>query len=143
MSFHAPMPFIIIKHSLKYSSQYRHSYYKQCIIKHSLYKQVEKGRFMEEIVLEIITQALTEDRMSEILHQHKDYQEAKQDEDKLYDLLMGDLTDVQKKRVDAFIDAATWTATLGEKYAYQQGMKDFLSLLKALSKNERCMQRNG
>ena len=98
---------------------------------------------MEEIVLEIITQELTEDRMSEILHQHKDYQEAKQDEDKLYDLLMGDLTDVQKMRVDAFIDAATWTATLGEKYAYQQGMKDFLSLLKALSKNERCMQRNG
>nr|WP_304577382.1 hypothetical protein [uncultured Acetatifactor sp.] len=50
---------------------------------------------------------------------------------------MSDLTDIQKKRVDAFIDAATWTATIGEKYAYQQGMKDLLSLLKALSENER------
>ena len=55
----------------------------------------------------------------------------------MYDILMSDLTDIQKKRVDAFIDAATWTATIGEKYAYQQGMKDLLSLLKALSENER------
>lgn len=46
----------------------------------------------------------------------------------MYDILMSDLTDIQKKRVDAFIDAATWTATIGEKYAYQQGMKDLLSV---------------
>lgn len=88
---------------------------------------------MGESVLSLITQALLDGRMSELLHQNEDYQEAKQDEDKMYDLLMSDLTDLQKKRADAFIDAVTWTATLGEKYAYQQGMKDFLSLLKNLS----------
>lgn len=88
---------------------------------------------MEKDVLELITQALTEDRIIEKVHQSEEYNEAKEDETRLYDLLTSDLTDEQKQRLDAYIDSATWSAVIQERMAYQQGMKDFLSLLISLS----------
>ena len=44
-------------------------------------------------------------------------------------LLTSDLTDEQKQRLDDYIDSATWSTAVRERMAYQQGMKDFLSLL--------------
>lgn len=87
---------------------------------------------MEENILELITQALTETRISEGLKQNEKYREAKQEEDKLYDKLISDLTDEQKNRLDDFIDGTTYTIALWEKYAYQQGMKDLMSFLDSL-----------
>ena len=88
---------------------------------------------MEKDVLELITQALTEDRIIEKVHQSEEYNKAKEEEARLYDLLTSDLTDEQKQRLDAYIDSATWSAVIQERMAYQQGMKDFLSLLISLS----------
>lgn len=88
---------------------------------------------MEKDVLELITQALTEDRINEKVHQSEEYHKAKEEEAKLYDLLTSDLADEQKQRLDAYIDSVTWSAAIWEKMAYQQGMKDFLSLLISLS----------
>lgn len=88
---------------------------------------------MEKDVLELITQALTEDRIIEKVHQSEEYNEAKEDETRLYDLLTSDLTDEQKQRLDAYIDSATWSAAIQERMVYQQGMKDFFSLLISLT----------
>lgn len=74
-----------------------------------------------------------EDRISEALNQNEEYQRAKQEEDRLYDVLINDLTDMQKQQFEDFIERTTWVAALWRKCAYQQGMKDFLSLLKELS----------
>ena len=56
---------------------------------------------MEKGVLELITQALTEDRIIDKVHQSEEYQKA-EEETKAYDLLMSDLTDEQKQRLDVF-----------------------------------------
>ena len=88
---------------------------------------------MEKDVLQLITQALTEGRITEKVHQSEEYNKAKEDETRTYDLLTEDLTDDQKKRLDDYIDSMTWSAAIWEKLAYQQGMKDFLSLLISLS----------
>ena len=53
---------------------------------------------MEEDILELITQALTEDRITDKVQRSEEYQRAKEEEQKAYDLLMSDLTDEQKKR---------------------------------------------
>ena len=88
---------------------------------------------MEKGVLELIIQALTEDRIIEKIHQSGEYNKAKEEETRLYDLLTSDLTDEQKQRLDDYIDSVTWSAAIRERVAYQQGMKDFLSLLISLS----------
>lgn len=87
---------------------------------------------MQENILELITQALTENRIIDKVHQTEEYHKAKEQEDKAYDLLISDLTPQQKQRLDVFLENATWNTVLWEKIAYQQGMKDFLSLLISL-----------
>ena len=87
---------------------------------------------MQENILELITQALTENRIIDKVHQTEEYHKAKEEETKAYDLLISDLTPQQKQRLDKFLDDATWSTALWEKIAYQQGMKDFLSLLISL-----------
>lgn len=87
---------------------------------------------MQENILELITQALTENRIIDKVHQTEEYHKAKEEETKAYDLLISDLTPRQKQRLDKFLDNATWSTALLEKIAYQQGMKDFLSLLISL-----------
>ncbi len=87
---------------------------------------------MQENILELITQTLTENRIIDKVHQTEEYHKAKEEETKAYDLLISDLTPQQKQRLDKFLDNATWSTALWEKIAYQQGMKDFLSLLISL-----------
>ena len=87
---------------------------------------------MQENILALITQALTENRIIDKVHQTEEYHKAKEEEAKAYDLLISDLTPQQKQRLDKFLDNATWSTALWEKIAYQQGMKDFLSLLISL-----------
>lgn len=88
---------------------------------------------MEENVLELIAQALTENRIIDKVQQNEEYINAKEEETKTYDILISDLTDKQKQRLDSFIDSATWSAAIWERMAYQQGMKDFLAFLRSLS----------
>ena len=87
---------------------------------------------MEESVLELVTQALTENRITDKVLESEEYKRAKEEEQKAYDLLSSDLTEEQKQRLDDFIGSTTWAAAIWEKMAYQQGMRDFLALLKSL-----------
>lgn len=87
---------------------------------------------MEESVLELITQALTENRITDKVQESDEYKRAKEEEGKVYDALISDLTEEQKQKLDDFIGSTTWSAAIWEKMAYQQGMKDFLELLKSL-----------
>ncbi len=86
----------------------------------------------EDSVLELITQALTENRIIDKVQKTEEYKRAKEEEGKAYDLLSSDLTDEQKRRLDDFIGSTTWSAAIWERMAYQQGMRDFLELLKSL-----------
>ncbi len=87
---------------------------------------------MEESVLELITQALTENRITDKVYQSEEYKRAKEEEGKVYNTLISDLNEEQKQRLDDFIGSTTWSAAIWEKMAYQQGMRDFLELLKSL-----------
>lgn len=89
-------------------------------------------RSMEESVLELITQALTENRITDKVQDNEEYKRAKEEEHKAYDLLISDLTDEQKQRLDDFIGSTTWSGAVWEKMAYQQGMKDVLEFIKSL-----------
>lgn len=86
----------------------------------------------EDNVLELITQALTENRILDKVRQTEEYKRAKKEEGTAYDLLSSDLTEEQKQRLDDFIGSTIWSAAIWEKMAYQQGMKDFLELLRSL-----------
>ena len=87
---------------------------------------------MEESVLELITQALTENQITDKVYQSEEYKRAKEEEGKVYNTLISDLNEEQKQRLDDFIGSTTWSAAIWEKMAYQQGMRDFLELLKSL-----------
>ena len=87
---------------------------------------------MKENILELITQALTENWIFDIIQKNEEYQKAKEEEHKAYNLLVSDLTVEQRQRLDDFIGCTTWSIVVREKVAYQQGMKDFLSLIKSL-----------
>ena len=88
---------------------------------------------MEDSILELITQTLTESRIINKMKQTEEYQQAKEEEGKVYDILINDLTEEQKQRLDDFIGSTTWSAAIREKLAYQQGMKDLMEFLKSLS----------
>ena len=96
---------------------------------------------MEDNILEMVTQALTENRISEGLQQSEKYRLAKEEEGKLYDKLISDLTDEQKNRLDDFIDGTTYTISLWETYAYQRGMKDLMSFLQSLLYQEQKKEK--
>ena len=87
---------------------------------------------MEESILELITQALTENRITDKVYQSEEYKRAKEEEGKVYNTLISDLNEEQKQRLDDFIGSTTWSAAIWERMAYQQGMRDFLELLKSL-----------
>lgn len=87
---------------------------------------------MEDNVFELITQALTENRIIDKLQKSEEYQKAKEEEHKAYDLLMSDLTGEQKQRLDELIGTITWSATVWEKMSYQQGMKDLFEFITSL-----------
>ena len=53
---------------------------------------------MEKDVLQLITQALTEGRITEKVHQNEEYNKAKEEETRTYDLLTKDLTEDQKQQ---------------------------------------------
>lgn len=87
----------------------------------------------EDNVLELITQALTECRIIDKVQKTDEYKRAKEEEGKIYDTLISDLTEEQKQKLDDFIGSTTWSAAIWERLAYQQGMRDLLELLKELS----------
>lgn len=87
---------------------------------------------MGESVLELVTMILTENRIIDKAQQTGEYKRAKEEEQKAHDLLSSTLNEEQKQRFDEFISSTTWSTAIWEKIAYQQGMKDFLALLKSL-----------
>ena len=87
---------------------------------------------MEESVLELITQVLTENRITDKVYQSVEYKRGKEEEGKVFNTLISDLNVEQKQRLDDFIGSTTWSAAIWERMAYQQGMRDFLELLKSL-----------
>ncbi len=87
-------------------------------------------------VFELITQALTESRFSEIMRQDGEYQLATKKEGELYEEVMNSLTDEQKCRFNNFVDSTIYTAGIWERRYYQQGMKDLFALFRALSNTD-------
>ena len=73
---------------------------------------------MEESVLELITQVLTENRITDKVYQSEEYKRAKEEEGKVYNTLISDLNEEQKQRLDDFIGSTTWSAAIWERMAY-------------------------
>ena len=69
---------------------------------------------MDNEIFEMVTQSLTEDRISRIMNCDEEYQAAKLHERVIHDKLMEILTDA-------------------ERIIYQQGMKDLYALIMALA----------
>lgn len=88
---------------------------------------------MKNEVIEILTQYLTEERLSKIIAQNEEYKSALVTEIEVHDKFEKTLSDEQKELFNEFISASSDTEAQIEKLNYQQGMKDLFSLLKALS----------
>lgn len=88
---------------------------------------------MKNEVIEILTQYLTEERLSKIIAQNEEYNTALVTEIEVHDKFEKTLSDEQKELFNEFISASSDTEAQIEKLNYQQGMKDLFSLLKALS----------
>ena len=88
---------------------------------------------MKNEVIELLTQYLTEERLSKIIAQNEEYKSALVTEIEVHDKFEKTLSDEQKELFNEFISASSDTEAQIEKLNYQQGMKDLFSLLKALS----------
>ncbi|MDE6052496.1 MAG: hypothetical protein K2G55_01760 [Lachnospiraceae bacterium] len=88
---------------------------------------------MDNEIFEMVTQSLTEGRISRIMNCDEEYEAAKLHERVVHDKLMELLTDQQKELFDDYITAASETDANAERIVYQQGMKDLYALLMALA----------
>lgn len=88
---------------------------------------------MDNIILEIVTQALTESRLNHAMNGDEEYQAAKIRESVAHHKLMEALTEQQKELLENFITAAGETGNNVERITYQQGMKDLYAFLMALA----------
>ena len=85
-------------------------------------------------ILEQLVNPCTIDRLGEFYQQDEIYQKRLGEENIIYEKLRNELTDEQKELLESYFLATTETAARKETLTYIQGMKDMLTLLKALSK---------
>lgn len=88
---------------------------------------------MNNEILEMVTQALTESRLNGILNCDEEYQAAKIHELVAHDKLKETLSDQQKELLENFTTATSETDANFERIVYQQGMKDLYALFTALA----------
>lgn len=98
-----------------------------------MYQKYERGLNVENDILELLTQYLTEERLGRIVEQDEEYNAARIHEQEVHDKFESTLTDEQIELFNDFITAASETEANLERINYQQGMKDIFSLFKALS----------
>lgn len=87
---------------------------------------------MDEEVLELITQKLTDMRLNEIIHKNVTYIQALQDEIDLYEQFVRNLSEWQKEGFEKYWVASSESALIREKLSYQQGMKDLMAFLQSI-----------
>lgn len=87
---------------------------------------------MENEVLELMTQCLTEDRLQRLVMRDKEYQSANIKEIEVHDEFESTLSLEQKELYDSFIMALSETQMNLVRIVYQQGMKDLYNLLQSL-----------
>lgn len=87
---------------------------------------------MNNEVLELITQLLTEIRLEGIVQKNAEYRQAVREEMELYERFAGNLSEGQREEFEKFLVASNESALISGKLFYQQGMKDLLSLLRSL-----------
>lgn len=93
---------------------------------------------MENEVFEIITEHLTNERLSKIIAKDEEYRAALTHEQETYSKLDATLSEEQKRLVDRYGMTQGEVAANQIKLTYQQGMKDMYNLLMSLqSKNEK------
>ncbi len=88
---------------------------------------------MDNEILEMVTQCLTESRLNRIMCSDEEYQASKMHEKVAYDKLIEILNKQQKELLDNFIAAESETGANTERLIYQQGMRDLYALLMALA----------
>lgn len=87
---------------------------------------------MNDEVLELITQQLTEMRLDDIIHKNAKYRQVAETEIKLYERFIGNLSEWQREEFEKYWIASSESAIIREKLSYQQGMKDLMALLRSL-----------
>lgn len=91
---------------------------------------------MREDVLEAMMPYLVE-RLGRVYERNKDYRQAIEREDKIYEKLKQGLTQDQKSQLDEYFVATKATAGVCEKLSYQQGIRDLFSFcISMISKRE-------
>lgn len=88
---------------------------------------------MNNEILEMVTQALTESRLNGVLDNDEEYQTARIHELVARDKLKETLTDQQKELFENFTTATGETGANFERIIYQQGMRDLYALFMALA----------
>lgn len=87
---------------------------------------------MDKHVLDIIIENLTNERLDEIVRSVEEYRQAEEETDKTISVLEGMLDKEQNKALDRYLSAENHRAAVYTEISYKQGMKDLVSLVRAL-----------
>lgn len=91
---------------------------------------------MEEKMSDLMAQWLISQRFSEIAASDEQYRTAFENEKEAYDRFERTLTDEQLEVYNSYAEAKAETEINTTRISYRQGMKDLLSLLRDLWKEE-------
>ena len=87
---------------------------------------------MNDEVLELVIQQLTEIRLNDIIQKNAKYRQAVQAEIELYERFIENLSDWQREEFEKYWIASSESELIREKLSYKQGMKDLMALLRSL-----------
>lgn len=87
---------------------------------------------MENEIFDILTEYLTNERLSKIIAGDEEYRAALIHEQEAYEKLDATLTDEQKELIDMLGTAQGETSANTQRIIYQQGMKDMFNLIMSL-----------
>lgn len=90
------------------------------------------ANMLNKEILELLTPYLTE-RLGQIFSENEEHQKAVKEENRLFEQFYDKLDKEQAELLEQYFAAANATAAIKERLTYQQGMKDMLALLKALT----------
>lgn len=91
---------------------------------------------MENEIIEMMTEFMTENRLPKLLWQDEEYQAASSREREIHENFVCTLSPGQEKLYDDFIGSSAETEANLVQIVYQQGMRDFYNLLKSLQEKK-------
>jgi hypothetical protein len=95
---------------------------------------VKEGKTVNDEVLEMMTQLMTDVRLEDIVRENQEYQQALKEERAIYEKFRKLLNQEQKDLLEEFLAASSESACVYDRLSYQQGMRDLFALFQSLAR---------